>query len=243
MYMPVNIILPDSATETGAKSVDNGEYPVLWLLHGLSDDHTIWQTRTHIRMYADYYGLAVVMPSAHRSFYQDTASGLRYFSYICEELPELCQKAFRISAEREKNFLIGNSMGGYGAMRCALWRYDRYCAAYSFSGALDIENLYERKLLPNEEFKSLFGDPSNLEQSESNLLHLANEHVEQKNSDFPRLYACCGKDDFLVNDSRMFAEHMKRLGLPFEYLEDEGAHDWNYWQNHLEPAIQTLLNK
>jgi len=44
-------------------------WPCLFLLHGLSDDHTIWMRRTSIERYAAAYDLAVVMPAVGRSFY------------------------------------------------------------------------------------------------------------------------------------------------------------------------------
>ncbi|MEG2002272.1 MAG: esterase family protein, partial [Clostridia bacterium] len=43
----------------------------LYLLHGLSDDGSMWLRRTMIENYAEKYGIVVVMPSADRSFYLD----------------------------------------------------------------------------------------------------------------------------------------------------------------------------
>ena len=66
-----NVILPQTAVEKGEK------LPVLYLLHGLSDDHTNWQRRTSIERYADPLGLAVVIPAVNRSFYANMAHGPR----------------------------------------------------------------------------------------------------------------------------------------------------------------------
>ena len=67
----------------------------------------------------------------------DMEYGFRYFTYVTEELPAICKDIFRISAEREDTAIIGGSMGGYGALRCALSRPGQYgmCAAFS-SGCL-----------------------------------------------------------------------------------------------------------
>lgn len=244
MHMPLTVILPQQTTsQIGIQTTEQAEeYRVLWLLHGLSDDHTIWLRRTRIDYYAEKHGIAVIMPCVHRSFYQDTTSGLRYFNYVCDELPKLCRRMFRISKKREDNFVAGNSMGGYGAFRCALWRHDRFAAAYSFSGALDITRVPARTVMSPAECATVFHDPQNLQESESDLFHLLDEH-KRNDVQLPRLYACCGADDFLVDHNRAFNEHAKRMGIEMNYLEDAGTHDWDYWENHLEAAIKTLLGK
>lgn len=243
MHMPVTVILPQRThTQIGIETHEpvNDALPVLWLLHGRSDDHTIWLRRTRIDFYAEKHGVAVIMPAAHLSYYQDTASGHAYFSYICDELPKLCQQFFRISSQREDNFIAGNSMGGYGAMRCALWRPDRYAAAYSFSGSLDIENVLRKRRFTLEQERAIFGKAEELKGSEADLFHLVSEHASQ-NTEMPRLYACCGIKDSLTEDNRKFADHMQTTGLDYEYLEDEGGHDWDYWEAHLDAAIGKLI--
>jgi putative tributyrin esterase len=88
------------------------KYPTLFLLHGFSDDHTIWQRRTSIERYAMPLGLAVVMPAVNRSFYTDMVSGYDYWSFISEEVPTVARSFFPLSDLREDNFVAGNSMGG-----------------------------------------------------------------------------------------------------------------------------------
>lgn len=95
---------------------------MLYLLHGLSDNHSCWLRRTAVDRYAEEYGIAVVMPEVQRSFYCDMAHGPAYFTYIADELPQICQRLFRLSDKREDTFIAGNSMGGYGALKAALSR-------------------------------------------------------------------------------------------------------------------------
>ena len=59
------------------------------------------------------------------------ACGLPYFTYVSEELPTLCRRMFSLSAAREKNYVFGLSMGGYGAMKCALTYPGRYARGIS----------------------------------------------------------------------------------------------------------------
>src|ERR1044071_4956102 len=113
----------------------------LYLLHGHSDDHTAWQRYTSIERYAEGLNLAVVMPAVHLSFYNDMAHGGKYWQFISEEVPTLVRELYSLSSKREDNFVAGLSMGGYGAFKLALTYPDRYAAAASLSGALDIREV------------------------------------------------------------------------------------------------------
>ena len=82
MSVSVNVLLPQQTSgQIGLTGVaEAGEAPVLYLLHGLSDDESIWMRRTSIERYAAQYGLAVVMPDGGRSFYTDMFHGGRYWT-------------------------------------------------------------------------------------------------------------------------------------------------------------------
>ena len=86
--------------------------------------------------YARERGIAVVLPEVQRSFYTDMVYGLPYFTYVSEELPTACRRMFGLSAAREQNYIFGLSMGGYGAMKCALTYPGRYAANERFSAHL-----------------------------------------------------------------------------------------------------------
>ena len=78
------------------------------------------------------------MPDGGRSFYTDSGEGENYFSYVSSELVEYTRALFPLSRDREKTFAAGNSMGGYGAVKCALTRPDTFGACVTLSGALDL---------------------------------------------------------------------------------------------------------
>ncbi|MFA6866961.1 MAG: alpha/beta hydrolase-fold protein, partial [Clostridia bacterium] len=129
----INMIIPDSVR---MDNIPLSERKVLYLLHGLSDDGTMWLRRSKIESYAEKYGLVVVMPSADRSFYCDGYDGKDYYTYITSDLPKYLHNVFNLSNNKENNFIAGISMGGYGAMRIALKNSNNYFAVGSFSGPL-----------------------------------------------------------------------------------------------------------
>ena len=96
------------------------EYNVVYLLHGLCGNHKTWLDYSMLSMYAIGRKSVYILPEVARSFYTDMKYGLPYFSYLTEELPTICKSIFRISADREHTAVMGGSMGGYGAPKCAL---------------------------------------------------------------------------------------------------------------------------
>ena len=140
MSVNLNVILPQCTTRHGfTGSTPDGKFPVLYLLHGMGDDQTIWQRRTAIERYVEGTPLAVVMPTTHLGFYTNMQHGLPYWSFFSQELPALCQQFFpQLTDRREYTFAAGNSMGGYGAVKLALGMPDQFGKAVSLSGALDL---------------------------------------------------------------------------------------------------------
>ena len=127
----MSVILPDPGPleASVASRTPHIRYPTLYLLHGLSDDHTVWQRRTSIERYVEGLNLAVVMPAVQRSFYTDMVTGQRYWTFISEEVPAVARHFFPLSEDRDENYVAGLSMGGYGAFKLALAHPERYAAA------------------------------------------------------------------------------------------------------------------
>ena len=243
LTVSAHVLVPQQSTrqigmETGPA---RGTYPTLWLLHGLSDDHTIWMRRTSIERYAAAKNIAVVMPAVARSFYQDMASGPKYWSYLTEELPRLMRQFFPLSSRREDNFLAGLSMGGYGALRVGLAHPDRYAAAASMSGALDLDGRLKTAGRPGSrislaEWQGVFG--ANLEIGDADLPKLASQTV--KANPRPALWLDCGTNDELLPDSRALHEHLDAIGYAHHYEERSGVHDWAYWDGQIQRVLDWL---
>lgn len=220
--------------------------PSLLLLHGLSDDHTVWQRRTSIERYAAPLGLAVVMPGVNRSFYADMHSGYRYWTFVSEELPAIVRDLFPISARREDSFVAGLSMGGYGAFKLALRCPDRFAAAASLSGSLDIA-AYQAKVAAGDATRAtdqhlIFG-PASVVGGENDLMACASR-LAGAGSVAPALYQWCGTEDFLYQGNLKFRDHARRLALPLTYEESAGGHEWACWDRQIQRVLEWIpLNR
>ncbi|MFV0632492.1 alpha/beta hydrolase [Demequina sp.] len=230
------VILPQVQHEAGVPGVDAlpDRLPVLYLLHGLSQDDASWTRHTALERYVAHRPMAVVMPAVHRSYYANQADGYRYFDHLADELPHIMASFFPLSQRREDTFIAGLSMGGYGAMKAALRRPDRFAAAASLSGGLDVTakpNSYP------EEWRRTFGSPETSRAAHEDVI----EMVRQSDpATLPRLWAWCGTEDFLLQESRTFRDACASAGVPLEYSESPGAHDWPAWDEHIPRLLDWL---
>jgi len=236
----VNVLLPEKEfPTTGCKT--------LYLLHGLSNNHSAWMRKTSIERYAEQRGLAVIMPNVGRSWYTDTANGARYFTFVTEELPAVCRKFFRqISHRPEDTFIAGLSMGGYGAIKATLRCPQAYGGCISLSGAFDIWSDYRLPMM--DEWRGIFGfdlaHPSALAGTEHDIFALAKKNYEA-GIPFPKLYMWCGKSDRpgLLDANRQFHSLLEQLGVVHTYVESEGDHSWKWWDLHIQSALDYLLDE
>jgi putative tributyrin esterase len=233
----MTVLLPQRTTTQIGMAGGGGDEPppVLYLLHGLSDDDTIWVRRTSIERYAAPLGLAVVMPQVHRSFYADQAYGGRYWTFLSEELP-LVGEFFRVSARREDTFVAGLSMGGYGAFRWALGQPERFAAAASLSGALDVAARRSPRPEDPRLFERVFGDEDVV--GGPHDLHALLRGAEP--ADLPALYLCCGSEDFLLAENEAFRDTCAAARVPLRAEFSPGDHDWAYWDAKIQDVLDWL---
>lgn len=239
LSMSMTVILPQRAQgQIGmAGSQTSGPAPTLYLLHGMSDDHTIWLRRTSIERYVAGTGLAVVMPAVHKSRYSNLSTGDRYWDYISEEIPSLAREFFRLSDRREESFVAGLSMGGYGAWKMALNHPGRYAAAASLSGSI-YTNWSKRARRPRS-FELAFGSREQFENSDNDLVHLARE-LDKSSGPKPRMYQCCGTEDFLYENNQQFRTIMDELSFDYTYEEEPGTHEWGYWDVKIRRVLEWM---
>lgn len=241
LSMSMNVILPQQTHgQIGMKGERrSGKHPTLYLLHGMSDDHTIWLRRTSIERYVAPLGLAVVMPAVHRSRYTDMKYGGRYWTYISEEVPRVAREFFGLSERREDNFVAGLSMGGYGAFKMGLRRAEAFCAAASLSGSLVKDwsgGLSEER---REHLELVHGSAKDYPGSFDDIYQAA-EDLVASGEPRPKLYQCCGTEDFLYEQNQAFKAFVEPKGFDYTYEEEPGSHEWGYWDAKIQRVLEWL---
>jgi S-formylglutathione hydrolase FrmB len=233
----MTVLLPQaSTTQIGlAGASRQGPPPVLYLLHGLSDDDTIWLRRTSIERYVAPLGLAVVMPQVGRSFYSDMAYGGRYWTFLSNELPEIVSSFFRVSDRRQDTFVAGLSMGGYGALKWALRQPHRFAAAASLSGGVDVAGLASRPG-PREATWRLVAGQRPIDGTDGDLFALA-QSASAGDVRPPPLYVCCGTEDELYVSNVRFVDTARRHGLDLTVDFGPGEHVWDYWDAKIQDVL------
>ncbi|MBR5746345.1 MAG: esterase family protein [Clostridia bacterium] len=231
-------IIPQKSSfgEIGAESreAEDKKYKVLYLLHGLSDDHTIWMRRTSIERYAAKYGVCVVMPCAHRSFYTDMKYGMNYYTFIAKELPSRVCEFFNVSSKREDNFVAGLSMGGYGALKIALRESGRFCKGAGLSSATDIKaRAFNPVTVP------IFGEECEVPEDDD-LFKLAEKHKDDPNR--PSLFMGVGTEDFLYSENIRFRDKLLELGYDVVFRESHGNHSWEFWDEYIQYVLEWMFS-
>ena len=238
MQTSVNVVIPQKSTmgEIGLNgSVKSEAYKSLYLLHGLSDDQSIWMRRTSIERYANEYGICVIMPFGGRSFYFDQQNGEKYYTYIAKELPRIISEFLNVSDRREDRFIAGLSMGGYGALKIALKENDTFYAAAGLSSVADIHTeMFKTHLI------GIAGEEEYLSKDED-LFALIEQKDGAKNK--PKLYMWCGTEDFLYADNVKLKEYMKNFHYDYTYEESEGAHMWECWDKQIQRVLEWMFKE
>ena len=205
----------------------------LYLLHGYSDDFSMWTRRTSIERFVSRYNIAVVMPDGGKSFYTNTAYGDNYYDYIAKELPDAIEAMFNVSSKPEDRFIGGISMGGYGALKAALREDGKYSAAISLSPVADIRTFARETYWVR--WDAIFVSEKAVPDCDD-IITLA-ENCKNR----PRIYLAIGTEDFLYKNNIPVRRLFEKLGYDFHYEECPGDHNWDFWDYHIEKALEWML--
>ncbi len=216
-----------------------GRKKTLYVLHGGSDDCSLYLRRTRIEEYAMGHDLAVVMPEVKNSFYSNMIYGKQYFTYLSEELPRVMESVFPLTNDPAERYVIGNSMGSHGAIKWALNCPGFFAAAAGMSGAGDLEELgfYDGR---KERVLNAFGTIGQYRGSMNDFKFMLDKHLAE-GTQLPRLYFCCGKQDGFYNGAKLFAEYVESKGIVTRFEEADGNHNWEYWDRWLPVMIDYLV--
>lgn len=239
MDTSVQVVIPFEQQEGG--KAGKPYHKTLYLLHGLKQNADAWLRYSEAERFAEEMGYVLVAPEVHRSYYTDMKLGMHYFTYITQELPEVIQKVFRIAHDRDHTFVAGLSMGGYGAMKCALSRPDLYGGAMCFSSAFF--RLEEPEKLTNctlDELRAVLGCDLKRGEEDDLSSKLAHYPPQEKK---PLLYLACGTEDFLYDHNIRMCCELERFDFPFAFEQWEGAHNWVFWNTALQKAMKYISSR
>lgn len=248
----MNVILPDDRVE--------GEFPVLWLLHGGGGNENDFVFSTRIREYANRYNLAVVMPHAGYSRYCNMYWGADYFDFLTDELPEIVKHMFpRVSRKREDNYIAGFSLGGSGAISLGMRRPEQY-------GTIGV--LSASSIIPLEHLRALSaGGPAapggpgkmsvnmvnfgveNTEELRGNPEHdvlLNAENILKEGKPVPRVWHAVGQDDYAYPVGLGLKEFFEKFpGNPFRYsfLTAPGGHNDTFKEFALKSFLDDVMKE
>jgi S-formylglutathione hydrolase FrmB len=230
----------------------NRTYPVVYLLHGYTDDNTGWLQFGEINRYADKAiaegtipPMIIVMPNGGTSWYVNAYDGKEsYEDFFVKEFIPSVEKTFRIKAEKKYRAVAGLSMGGYGTMIYALKYPELFVAAAPLSAAIfdDETSVATADARYESVFGQLYGrglkgkDRLNKSWYDNSVLKI----VETKSADDlkkVRYWIDCGDDDFLTKGNSLLHILLIDKKVPHEYRVRDGGHSWTYWRTGIIDAL------
>jgi putative tributyrin esterase len=219
----------------------NRRYPVLYLLHGFSGNHEDWFKRTNLAAYAARYPLILVSPDGESSYYSNslTRPDYQYEDFIVRDLVSHIDSRYRTIANRHARAIAGLSMGGYGAMKLGLKYPQLYSAVASFSGTFTRAQPGHKASNPvmAKVLQDVFGPDNHAAHRENDPFLLVRKLGPYR----PDLYFSCGNSDTgPLASNREFAALLSSLGIPYEYREPAGVHNWEVWDSQIQEYLRVL---
>lgn len=218
----------------------------LYLLHGAFGNYTDFISGTRIQRWAEENNLAVIMPSGENHFYVDKPDhGENFGQYIGQELVEFTRAMFPLSHKKEDTFIAGLSMGGYGAVVNGLKYHETFSHIGAFSPGMIIDDILNRTPLfteigwSEEFYNNVLGGIDTIKNSDKDYCYLIDELLKKKVS-IPKIYMPIGKNDFIIEPVRDFKLFLDEKEVPVTYIEGDGGHDWDFWDEYIKYFIDWL---
>lgn len=206
----------------------------LFLLHGYTGFAENW-VPSYI---AEKYNFAVVMPNGENSFWLDGLStGHKFCSFVGDELVRYVRKTFGLAQNADDTYIMGLSMGGFGALHTAFAYPETFGKVAALSSALIVHEISDMKPGTNngvanyDYYHECFGDLENVIESNSNPETLIRKLIADKKK-IPEIYMACGTEDFLLENNRSFHKFLNDIGAVHTYMESTGGHDMKFWNEY-----------
>lgn len=230
-------------------------YPVVYLLHGYTDDNTGWLQFGEINRYADKAiadgtipPMIIVMPNGDSSYFINSYDGKeKYEDFFIREFMPAVEKAYRIKAEKRYRGVAGLSMGGYGTLIYSLKYPDLFAAAAPLSAAVASDD--DLMAIPDDRWETGYGQlygrglkgKERLTKAwyDNSILKI----VETKSTDDlkkVRYWIDCGDDDRLSKGNSLLHILFMDKKVPHEYRVRDGGHNWTYWRTGIVDALNFI---
>ncbi|WP_099464487.1 alpha/beta hydrolase [Parabacteroides provencensis] len=221
-------------------------YPVLYLLHGYTDDETMWLQSGEVKAIADQAiatrnatQMIIVMPNAWDTFYINQHDGkFPYEDMFFEELIPYIEKTYRARPQKDYRAIAGLSMGGYGSLLYSLHHPEYFSACAPLSAAIFDDNVMKQRqeYSHKELFSRLYGPGLDYWHKNSVLEILSG--LNKDNLPQVRYYIDCGDDDYLLEGNYLTHKIMQEKGIRHEFRVRDGGHSWTYWRTALPEVLK-----
>lgn len=220
------------------------EGKVVYLLHGKNGDGEDFGDYTLCYPYAKENGLILVIPSMTNSYYADMAYGPRFFEFLSSEVPLFLKNTLKISTAREKNYVLGYSMGGFGAMKLALTYPERFNEVCSLSGSLRSMAVNASLIQSGrrQDLNLAFGSCDE-ETCKSNDIYYLIDKLVKNNVAIPYINLSCGEQDGLLQYNKSFADFLEGKKVPHCFSVEQGDHSFTYWDKEIRKFFCKIADK
>lgn len=237
--------------------VSQRTYPVVYLLHGYTDDNTGWLQFGEINRYADKAiaggtipPMIIIMPDADSSWYINSYDGKeKYEDFFFKEFIPAVEKTYRIKSQKQYRAVAGLSMGGYGSLMYALKYPGYFAAAAPLSAAVFSDD--EMENMPDAQWDRMFGQlygrglkgKARLSKAwyDNSVLSVIEKKPGAELSKV-RYWIDCGDDDFLAKGNALLHIALRSKQVAHEYRVRDGAHNWTYWRTGITDALAFIGN-
>lgn len=215
----------------------------LFLLHGYTGCAENWVPE----YLAQKYNFAVVMPNGENAFWLDGIStGRQFCTFVGVELVDYIRKTFGLAMDADETYIMGMSMGGFGALHTALYYPEKFGKLAALSSALIVHEIAHMKegggnpVANYAYYHECFGDLETVEESDNNPEILVKK-LKDEGKKIPEIYMSCGTEDFLLENNRAFHAFLENIGVEHLYLESSGSHDMTFWSEYAVKFVEKMF--